>query len=127
MRDDGIALADFKRAQERRQREAGGNSFEAIAREWLDKTAGVRAQSTTDDIRDHLERNLFPWIGRRAIAEIEAGDLLDTLRRVEARNAPTLAHRLRGHAGAIWRYAIASGRARHDVASCLHELGPRTT
>lgn len=125
--EHGIAPSAAKKAEPRKQGEAAANTFEAIAREWMQKMAGVRAQSTQGDIRDRLEKNLFPWIGRRPIRDIEAGELLEALRRVEARGATVLAHRLRGHAGAIFRYAIATGRARRDVAADLRgALASRT-
>lgn len=117
--EHGLAPAAAKQAEKLRQSKAAANSFEAIAREWMTKQAGEQRQSTRDDVRDRLEKNLFPWIGRRPIAEIDAGELLDALRRVEGRGALVLAHRLRGHAGAIFRYAIATRRAKRDVAADL--------
>ena len=40
-----------------------------------------------DRILRRLERNVFPWLGKRPIAEIIAPDLLSMLRRIESRSA----------------------------------------
>lgn len=40
-----------------------------------------------------LERDIFPWLGKRPIAEISALELLAILRRIEKRGAIETAHR----------------------------------
>lgn len=57
----------------------------------------------------NLEKDLFPFLGARRIGEIEAIELLATVRRVD------VAHRVLTTAGQVWRYAVATGRASRDV------------
>lgn len=58
---------------------------------------------------------------RRPVAAITAQELLVTLRRIEARGNHETAHRVRALAGRVLRYAVATGRAQHDVAADLKD------
>lgn len=66
-----------------------------------------------------LEKNVFPFVGRREMDSIEPPEILALLRRIEARGAIDLAHRTRGIIGQIYRYAIATGRAIRNPAADL--------
>lgn len=99
--------------------DAGAESFEALAREWMAQTDAKRTARTNDTIRVRLEADLLPWLGRRPIADIKAPELLATLRRVEARGSVIVAKRLRQIAGQIFRYAVATGRAERDPTGDL--------
>jgi len=52
---------------------------------------------------------------------ITAQELLVVLRRIEARGRHETAHRIRALAGRVLRYAVATGRAQHDVAADLKD------
>jgi hypothetical protein len=56
-------------------------------REWHAKFSPGWVASHGDRILRRLERNVFPWLGKRPIAEIKAPDLLSMLRRIESRGA----------------------------------------
>ena len=56
----------------------------------------------------------YPAIGERPIAEITAPEVLAVLRKVEAGGRYETARRLRSMCGAVFRYAIAIGRAQRD-------------
>ena len=66
-----------------------------------------------------LELYIFPSLGQRSIAEIEAPELLDALRMIEARGKDTTAHLARQYAGMIFRYGIATGRCKRNPAADL--------
>ena len=59
--------------------------------------------------------------GLRPVASITAQELLAALRRIEARGKHETAHRVRALAGRVLRYAVATGRAQHDVAADLKD------
>ncbi len=61
-----------------------------------------------------LENDLFPWLGKRPVADITAPELLSALRRVESRGAVETAHRAKQNCGQVFRYAVATGRAEPD-------------
>lgn len=54
--------------------------------------------------------------------------MLEVLKRIEGKGVIDTAHRAREVCGRVFRYAIATGRAKHDVAADLvGALAPRTT
>jgi integrase len=106
-------------AKRRAEKEAAVDSFEAVGREWFAKVSPRWASSHADKVIRRLERDVFPWIGARAIGELIAKDVLDALRRIEARDATETAHRAMQNCGQVFRYAVATGRARDDVTRDL--------
>ena len=110
--------------QAARQSEAGAESFEAIAREWYGKFAPNWAASHADRILRRLEADIFPWLGKRAIADIKAPEILASLRRIENRGVLETAHRAMQNCGQIFRYAVATGRAEADPTTSLRGALP---
>ena len=94
-----------------------GNTFKMTALEWY--AMKLDSWSSHYAIREkrNLEKDLFPFLGPRNIGEIEAIELLATVRRVEERGALDVAHRVLTTAGQVWRYAVATGRAARDVSA----------
>jgi hypothetical protein len=93
---------------------ASANTFEAIARELLDKK---RREAKAEGTLAQLEWRLSlarPAIGARAIAEITAPEILGVLRGVESRGRHETARRLRATIGEVFRYAVATGRVDAD-------------
>jgi integrase len=66
-----------------------------------------------------LEADIFPEMGRRPIAEIDAPEILDALRKVEARGTLETARRLRQVISAVFRFAIVERRAKRDPSADL--------
>ena len=93
---------------------AGAKSFEAIAREWHMKFSAGWVPSHSGRILRRLENDLFPWLGKRPVADITAPELLAVLRRIESRGAVETAHRAKQNCGQVFRYAVATGRAERD-------------
>ena len=110
----------------RKQADAAAvETFEIIAREWHTRFTKTWTSGHAVTILSRLERDLFPWIGKRPIAEIKAPELLMTLRRVERRGALESAHRIRTIAGQVFRYAVVTGRAEHDPSGDLKGALPQ--
>lgn len=95
------------------------NSFEAIAREWIEKRIPIWQPSHWKKVIARLENDIFPWLGDRPITEIKPFELLEVLRRIEKRGAADTAHRALQNCGQVFRYAVASGRAERDPTSDL--------
>ena len=91
------------------------NTFKATALEWY--ALKLESWSSHYAIREkrNLEKDLFPFLGVRNIADIEAIELLAVIRRVEERGALDVAHRVLTTAGQVWRYAVATARAPRDI------------
>ena len=100
-------------------------TFEVIAREWHGRFKPTWTEGHAGTIMDRMERDLFPWIGKRPIAEIKSPELLAAMRRVESRGALETAHRIRTIAGQVFRYAVATGRAERDISVDLKGALPQ--
>ena len=116
---DGIDPGSERKATKIAGEERAANSFAAIAEEWLAKQAARMAPATFEKARWTFDDLLFPWIGNRPITEIDAPELLKVLRRIEERGAHETAHRTKQRAGQVFRYAIATARAKHDPTADL--------
>ena len=114
-----IDPSENRKAQKAAQGEQDANTFEVIAREWHSKYSHTWVASHAQHKLERLEKNVFPWIGKRPITELTAPDVLSVLRRMETRNILDTAHRVRFECGAIFRYAIATGRADRDPVADL--------
>ncbi len=121
---DDIDPGIHKQTQKRAVIEQATNSFEAVAREWFSKYQPTWTPDHAEKIIRRLERDVFPWIGARPIAEVAAPELLAVLRRVEERGALETAHRAHQHCGQIFRYAVATGRAERDPSGDLRGALP---
>jgi integrase len=98
---------------------AVSNSFESVAREWFSKREGVWVPRHAVDVRRRLEANLFPHIGARPISQIDGPELLSVVRKVEARGAHDLAHRILQVSSQVFRYGVATGRCARDIVPDL--------
>lgn len=110
-----------KRAQKRAAMIEASNRFEDVAKEWHENQREKWSEAHYRSILHRLEIDIFPHLGKRPIAEIDAPELLAVLRKVENRGAIDLAKRCRQICGQIFRYGIATGRCQHDHAYVLRE------
>jgi integrase len=95
------------------------NLFEVVAREWFENKKINIKDNYSSRIMGRLENDLFPYLFDRPISEITAPELLEVLRKMELRGTVDTAHRCLQYCGQIFRYAIATGRASHDVSADL--------
>ncbi len=121
---DGIDPSQSKQAQ--KASASGADSFESLAREWFFKFSPTWTPSHGARILRRLERDIFPWMGKRPIAEVKAPELLSVLRRIEERGAVETAHRASQNCGQVFRYAVATGRAERDPTGDLKGAIPPT-
>ena len=121
---NGVDPGEHRKAKKLASADLAANSFEIIAREWFAKFAPIWTASHGDKIIRRLERDIFPWVGGRPIAEIKAPELLACLRRIEGRGALETAHRALQNCGQVFRYAVATGRAERDISGDLRGALP---
>lgn len=121
-----IDPSENRKVQKAAREERAVNSFEAIAREWYAKYSPNWAESHAAKLLRRLDRDVFPWLGGRPIAEITPPELLEVLRRIEDRGALETAHRALQTCGQIFRYAVATGRAGRDPSQDLKGALPPT-
>lgn len=119
---------EVKQAQKQALYGTHENTFEVIAREWLVTKMQTKTEGYRNNVIRRFELYLFPWIGKRAINELNAPELLDAVRRIEKLNKIETAYRTLQAAGQVLRYAVQTGRALRDVTSDLRgALTPSVT
>lgn len=122
---DGIDPSENKKAVKESKTASATNSFEIVAREW-----GAKKINDWDDKNNRskrmLERNVFPWLGNKAMTDILPKDILACLRRVEDRGTIETAHRTLQICGQVFRYAVATGRIDRDITPDLRGALPPT-
>jgi integrase len=106
-------------AKRQAERASTANSFEAVAREWLALQEKTLAPATYEKAVWTLETLVHPYIGSRPIAKLTASDVLKVLKRVEGRGTHETAHRTRQRCSQVFRYAVQTERAAHDVTADL--------
>jgi integrase len=111
----GVDPGRTKREEKQAREKAALNTFEAVARAWLARTAAERAASTQEKNTAWLERNIFPAIGALPISTIKPWDVLSALRVIEKRGAIESAHKIKQLCGQVFRFAVASGLADRDM------------
>ena len=115
-------------AKRQAEKTSGTDTFEAITREWLTLQEHQLGAATFKKAKWTFETLLFPRLGDRPIKAIKAPELLAALRKIEARGTFETTHRAKQRCGQIFRYAIATARAEHDVSADLRgALAPVVT
>ena len=99
-------------------------TFESVAREWFSGHEPTWAKSHSSKVIGRLEKNVFPWLGKKPINSITPPQLLEVIRRIEERGVLETAHRTLATCGQVFRYAIATGRAQRDVTADLRGALP---
>jgi hypothetical protein len=115
--DPGVEAA----ARALRNSVTAGDTFEVLAREWLNDQKGRWTDVHANDVLHSLERDVFPLLARLPVTKIDAPTVLAVLKMVQERGAVETAHRLRQRISAVFVYGIAGGRALTDPAATLHK------
>lgn len=125
-RKQGVDPANSRRMAKLRSKQAAGDSFEAVARDWLGSHATRWSANRVKKITARLETDVFPWMGSRPISEIKAPEVLQVLLRIQGRGVIDTAHRAKQEVGMVFRHAVQTGRAEADPTGALKgALKPR--
>ncbi len=100
------------------------NTFEHIAREWLETRMLAWSPRYAALVIGRLEADVFPEVGKLDISTITPRQMLDAIRKIQARGAIEMAHRVKNHCSEIFRYAIPDGRCESDPC---RDLSPALT
>lgn len=116
---DAVDPGEAKKAGKRAAKLAAVNSFEVVARAWLLEHREAVTQSTYAHTLAWMEKDVFPWLGRRPITEIDAPEILAVVKRIDGRGRRHTAHKVRGKIGMVFRYGIKHGYCRADPSRDL--------
>lgn len=120
----GTDPGEHRKAVKAAGEDRAANSLEVVAREWHAKQATKWVKDHADRTMLRLENDIFPWLGKRPIAEVSAKELLAAVNRIADRGAVESAHRALQTCGQLFRYAIATGRADRNPAADLRGALP---
>jgi integrase len=104
---------------ERKEQVLAAETFERVAQEWHARTADQRVPGYNASVLVRLEQNIFPWLGKKPVSEIQPTDVLEPLFKVQERGARETAHRILSICGQVFRYAVATGRIPSDPSRDL--------
>lgn len=109
-----------KRKRKIREEFLSAQTFEAVAREYIEQmmVQNGRAEATIIKANYFLDQ-LAPAIGNRPIHEIEPFEVLAPLKRLEATGKHETAKKCRSFAGRVFRYGVATTRCKSDPTSML--------
>lgn len=116
---DGTDPSAAKQEEKRTRRIATANSFEAIAREWLEHMKHKWSDGHYTYTKRRFEAYAFPELGRTPIAEISTPALLAMARKIEAQGTIETTHKVMNSCGQVFRYAVASGRCERNPVADL--------
>jgi len=100
-------------------RAATEDTFQQIGVEWMKVRGAHWSEVYRHKVDAMLRHHLFPALGNTPVTQISAPRLLEMLRPIESSGKTDLAHTLKQHASAIFRFAIVTGRATADPAAAL--------
>lgn len=110
----GVDPAEKKRREAYTAKVSAANSFEAVARTYIEKCKREgRAEATTTK-QEWLLKLLDRAIGQRPIAEIQPFEMLEAVRKHETTGRTEAAHRALQFASQVFRFAIANQLAASD-------------
>lgn len=116
---DGIDPIQARKVERLKAVNPAGDSFRVVALEWYEKQESQWSETHATRAKRQFERDLFPWLGDRRLADIEPVELLAALRKIEERGAIETADRGLMLARQVWRYGVATGRVSRDITADL--------
>lgn len=116
---DGIDPIQARKVEKLKAVNPAGDSFQVVALEWFEKQESQWSETHATRAKRQFERDLFPWLGDRRLADIEPVELLAALRKIEERGAIETADRGLMLARQVWRYGVATGRVSRDITGDL--------
>lgn len=104
-------------AERKAEKAAAENSFQSVARLWLAHWQDGKSPRHVDYVKRRVDADIFPCLGARPIALIEAPELVAMTKAIEKRGARDIAKRALETTGQVFRFAIAHGYATRNPAS----------
>ena len=117
---EGIDPATLKKAAKEEQVSEAKDMFRSIALEWFEARTTDFTEKHRGTVMYHLEKYIFPVIGKEHIARMEPQDILKVVLPIEKKGQNETARRLLQIIGQIYRYAVITGRAKQNPVTDLH-------
>ena len=116
----GIDPSEQKKNAKESRIIAERDSFENIAMEWhRTRLAGLSAKHQ-GTVLYRLNTYIFPAIGKRHIARLEAQDILAIVKPIDEKGNNETSRRVLQIISQVFRYAVVLDKARHNITADLH-------
>ena len=113
----GVDPSAARKQEKLTQAERDAHTFQKVAEEWLTKFSPAWVPAHAARKRRLFERDIFPAIANRPIAEITAPELVSVLRRIEQRGVLVTERRALVGMRQVLSYAFAAGLVKHNIAA----------
>jgi integrase len=100
------------------------NNFELWAKKWWQHWQTSKSPRHADYVKRRLEADIYPSIGKLPINEIEAHQVVDTVKAIAERGALDIAKRAHQTIGQVFRYAIAHSKESKAKRNPASEIKP---
>lgn len=117
---EGVNPAAARRQARIERVVTSGNTFRAVAADWIEANRNRWIESHVDRVQASLDRDILPALGDRPIADITAAEVLAVVRKVERRDALDQAKRVLQRLTSIFALGVSSLRC---PANPARELG----
>lgn len=109
-----------KRKQKIRAEFIAGNTFEEVAREYIEQMMVQNGKAEGTVVKaNYFLAQLEPAIGSRPLSQIEPFEVLAPLKRLEAKGKHETAKKCRSFASRVFRFGVATTRCTSDPTSLL--------
>ena len=98
-------------------RQANKNTFEFIALEWIEQQRGRWKHDHATAVLTSLRNNVFSVLGETPVDAITPPMVLQVIRPIESRGSLGIATKVLQRMGAIFRYAVQTGKATYNPAA----------
>lgn len=103
-----------------------GETFESVAARWFKINERKWVRDYAMRLRARMDQDILPHLGGKPVASITPKDVLDTIRRIEARGAIEMARRVHQMVSQIFRFAVAENLIPFDPARDIGDaLAPK--
>lgn len=124
----GVDPSEQKREEKKARISAERESFQNIAREWHETRMAEFSEKHQGTVMYRLKTYIFPRIGKMHIAKLETRDIMEVVKPLEQRGNYETSRRVLQIINQVFRYAVITGRAKHNIAADLRgALRPRKT
>lgn len=116
----GVDPVQARKLEKLKGKRDGGDTFKTVALEWHGKQLVAWSPEHAKRTLRQLERDLFPWLGERHMADIEPMELLAVLQKIEARGAVETADRALMLARQVYDYWLpTAGKEQRNITEGL--------
>ncbi|TCT09470.1 tyrosine-type recombinase/integrase [Paralcaligenes ureilyticus] len=116
---DPMAL---KKAKKHADQQSQETSFKVIAQEWYQSQVSGWSADHAQRVMGFFDNHIYPEIGSKPIAAIPPLEVLDVIRKMEAKGLGESCYKALAQIGKVFMYAVVSGRAQTNAAAGLRDF-----